>query len=440
MNTTKTMLLLATLLLLLPLQVIAENYPHQNNVLWVTTPDHTDWIYKTGEKATISVAVYEYGILLNTGEVSYSIGTDCLDADNRGTVSLKNGKAEIALGTMSKPGFRDCKMSIQLNGRTYNHHIKVGFSPEKIVPYTQMPADFKAFWKELLQEQEKCPMIPEVKYVKAYSSDKVECYLVKLQCYKPGQFVYGYLTKPRKAGKYPVVVSPPGAGIKPMDPMKTIFYAESGCIRFDMEIHGINPSLDAQTYKDISRTFGDHHANGYLANGINSRDTYYMKRVYLACVRAVDYLCTLPEWDGKNLATQGGSQGGALALILTGLDARITACVANHPALSDMAGYAEKGRTGGYPHFGRKFQGVQLTPEVIKTLSYYDVVNFARCITVPVFMTWGYNDDVCPPTTSYAVYNVLTCPKKALITPVNEHWVSLDTRYTQLDWIKEQLK
>ena len=31
-------------------------------------------------------------------------------------------------------------------------------------------------------------------------------------------------------------------------------------------------------------------------------------------------------------------------------------------------------------------------------------------------MTWGYNDDTCPPTTSYIVYNVLNCPKEALIT------------------------
>lgn len=428
------------LLLLLASPVIAENYPYQSNVLWVTTPDHPDWIYKTGEKAIVTVAVYEYGILLDDKVISYEIGQDCLDPDAKGSIKLKGGKAEIEIGTMDKPGFRDCRMSIESGGRTYKHHIKIGFSPDEIQPYTQMPKDFKTFWKATLEEQNQCPAIPEVKYIEEYSSDKVACYLVKLQCFKPGQFVYGYLTKPRKEGKYPIVVSPPGAGIKPMNPLKTIFYAENGCIRFDMEIHGIDPSLDAETYKTISQAFGEHNANGYLASGIQDRETYYMKKAYLACVRAVDYLCTLPEWDGKNMIAQGGSQGGALALILAGLDHRITTCAANHPALSDMAGYAEEGRTGGYPHFGRKYKDIRLTADVIKTLSYYDVVNFARCITVPVFMTWGYNDDVCPPTTSYAVYNVLTSPKEALITPVNEHWVSFDTRYDQLEWIKKQIK
>lgn len=421
-------------------QIYGQNYPYQSNLLWVTTPNHFDWIYKTKEKATVTVALYEYGVLQNDLEVVYEIGQDGLEPDAQGTVKLKNGKAEIVLGTMNKPGFRDCRMSVQLKGRTYKHHIKVGFSPEKIQPYTQMPKDFLSYWQAALEEQKKCPMKPEVTFVEKFSSDKIDCYLVKLPCYKPGQYVYGYLTKPKKEGKYPVIISPPGAGVKPMDPGKTLFYAESGVIRLDMEIHGIDPSLSAETYKDISRAFGDHHANGYLSNGIQDRDTYYMKKVYLACVRAVDFLCSLPEWDGKNVIAQGGSQGGALALVVTGLDPRITACVANHPALSDMAGYAEKGRTGGYPHFGRKYKGVELTPEVIRTLAYYDVVNFARIIKVPVYLTWGYNDNVCPPTTSYGVYNVLDCPKEALITPVNEHWVSTDTRYDQLDWIKRQLK
>ena len=436
----KTLVYLALLFYIMATPIFAENYPYQNNVLWVTTPSHTDWLYKTGEKASVTVAIYEYGILQDGIEISYNIGQERLKADISKTTTLKGGKAVIDLGTMKKPGFLDCQMSIKLKNKIYKHHIKVGFSPEKLEPYTKMPTDFNDFWQGLLKEQESCPMNPEVKYIEEYSSDKVDCYLVKLQCYKRGQFIYGYLTKPKKAGKYPVIVSPPGAGVKPMNPTKTMFYAESGVIRFDMEIHGIDPSLSAEAYKDISRAFGDHHANGYLANGINNRDTYYMKKVYLACVRAVDYLCSLPEWDGKNVIAQGGSQGGALALIVTGLDSRITACVANHPALADMAAYAEKGRTGGYPHFGNRYQGVELTPNVIKTLSYYDVVNFSRCIKVPVFMTWGYNDDVCPATTSYCVYNVLPDSKEALITPVNEHWVSLETRYNQLDWIKKQLK
>ena len=122
-----------------------------------------------------------------------------------------------------------------------------------------------------------------------------------------------------------------------------------------------------------------------------------MKRVYLACVRAVDLLASLPEWDGRNLIAQGGSQGGALALVTAGLDKRMTACVANHPALADMARF-RLGEADGYPHFSRT-PGMQ-TDDKVRTMAYYDVVNFARQIACPTYMTWGYNDDTCPPTTS----------------------------------------
>ena len=418
-------------------QLAAQNYQHQSNVLWVTTPSNTDWLYKLNEEAKVTVSVYEYGVLQDDVDVSYSIGPEMMPVDTEGTLTIKNGKATISLGTMSQPGFRDCNLTIELHGVVYKHHIKVGFEPEKLEPYTRFPDDFVNFWNKAKEEAAKCPMKIERKFVPEYSSDKVDCYLVKLQVYEKGQYVYGYLTLPKKQGKYPVVFSPPGAGIKPMNPLKDIFYAENGCIRFDMEIHGIRPDLDAETYQEVSRAFGRGN-NSYLVNGLEDRDSYYMKKVYLACVRALDYLTTLPEWDEKNLIAQGGSQGGALALITAGLDSRITACAANHPALSDMAGY-KANRAGGYPHLFKNYSGMD-TPEKLKTLEYYDVVNFAKLIKVPVFMTWGYNDNVCPPTTSYIVYNILKSKKEALITPVNEHWISLETRHSILDWIKKNLK
>ena len=163
-----------------------------------------------------------------------------------------------------------------------------------------------------------------------------------------------------------------------------------------------------------------------------------MRHVYQGLVRCIDFLTSLPEWDGKNVAVQGGSQGGALAIIAAGLDKRVTQCVANHPALSDMAAYAEKGRTGGYPHF-TKYHEILKNKDCLNTMAYYDVVNFARKVTVPTYLTWGYNDITCPPTTSYAVWNTLKCEKEALLTPINEHWTTSDTNYQQMVWIKEHL-
>ncbi len=389
---------------------------------------------ETGEKAEVEVQFYKYGIPQDKVEVTYEIGGDMMPADKSGTVTLKNGRAVISLGTMNQPGFLDCRLSATVGGKKYNHHVKVGFSPEKLQPYTKLPADFNTFWEKNLVEAAKCPMKYTIEPAPEYSSEKSDCYLIKLQCFRPGSYVYGYLTRPKASGKYPVVLCPPGAGVKTIkEPKRHIYYADEGCIRLEMEIHGLNPTMSGEEFKEISSAFGN-----YLVNGIDNRDNYYMKKVYMACVRAIDYLTSLPDWDGKNVIVQGGSQGGALALITAGLDKRVTACVANHPALSDMAGY-KAGRAGGYPHLFKNYQGMD-TPEKINTLAYYDVVNFAKQIKVPVYMTWGYNDNTCPPTTSYIVYNVLDCPKEALITPINEHWTSEATEYGHLKWIQKHLK
>lgn len=418
------------------LSAAAENYPYRSDVLWVTVPDHADWLYKTGEKAKIEVQFYKYGIPQDGVEVLYELGGDMMPSDTKGTVKLKNGKAVISMGTMKEPGFRDCRLTAKLGGKTYSHHIKVGFSPEKLQPYTQLPSDFNEFWNKTKAEAAQFPLTYTKEYVEKYSTDKIDCYLIRLQLNKQNQCIYGYLFYPKAEGK--VVLCPPGAGIKTIKgPMRHKYYAEEGCIRFEIEIHGLNPELDEDTFGEISRAFSSRE-NGYLVNGLDSRENYYMKRVYLACVRSIDLLTSLPEWDGKNVIVQGGSQGGALALITAGLDKRVTACVANHPALSDMAGY-KAGRAGGYPHLFKNTVDMD-TPAKMKTLAYYDVVNFAKQITVPVYMTWGFNDNTCPPTTSYIVYNVLNCPKEALITPVNEHWTSEDTEYGHLLWIKKHLK
>ena len=438
-KTTMKRMMMIALMAVVTLVAGAENYPYRSDYLWVTVPNHADWLYKTGEKANIEIQFYKYGIPRN-GEVTYTVGNDLLGTDTKGTVTLKNGRAKINIGTKKTPGFRDVVLTMKLDGQSYTHHVKVGFSPEKIQPFTQEPKDFNTFWQGNLDELAKIPLSYTKEIAKEYCTDKVDCYLVKIPVSRRKQCVYGYLFYPKNAqpGKHPVVLCPPGAGIKTIkEPLRHKYYAENGFIRLEIEIHGLDPRLPKETFDDISRAFNS-DPTGYLENGIDNRDRYYMKHVYLALVSCIDLLTSLPEWDGRNVAVQGGSQGGALALVAAGLDKRVNLCVVNHPALSDMAGYTEKGRTGGYPHFNR-MTGLY-TPSNISTMAYYDVVNFARKVKATTYMTWGYNDNTCPPTTSYAVWNTLNCEKESLITPINEHWTSDATEYGQMVWIKKHLQ
>lgn len=443
MNKLKTIFLLLAFILAMNMSGVqnikAENYPYKSDYLWLTVPDHADWLYQTGENAKVEVSFCKYGIPRD-GELKYSIGNDMLQPDKHGSVKLKNGRAVINMGTKKTPGFRDMKLSVSLDGKTYEHHIKVGFSVDKIKPYTQEPQDFRSFWQKNVEELKQVPMSYTKELYKDYCTDKIDCYLVKLQIDKMGHSMYGFLFYPKNAqpGKHPVVLCPPGAGIKTIkDPMRNKYYAENGFVRFEVEIHGLDPRISSETFGEISRAFNDRNG-GYLANGLENKDIYYMKHVYVGLVRCIDFLTSLPEWDGKNVAVQGGSQGGALAIIAAGLDSRVTQCVANHPALSDMAGYAAKGGTGGYPHFCRQPQ-ILSNKDCLNTLAYFDVVNFARYVKAPTYLTWGYNDVTCPPTTSYVVWNTLKCTKESLLTPINEHWTTTETNRGQMEWIKAHL-
>ena len=158
----------------------AENYHYRSDYLWLTQPDHADWIYKTGEKAKVEVGFYIYGVPQDI-EVAYEIAPDMMPATAKGKVKLKNGKAVINIGTMKKAGFLDLRLTATKGDRKFQHHVKVGFSPEQLKPYTKDPADFDSFWKANIEEARKTPVGVSCKRVEEYSTDEFDCYLLKLK-------------------------------------------------------------------------------------------------------------------------------------------------------------------------------------------------------------------------------------------------------------------
>lgn len=74
-----------------------------------------------------------------------------------------------------------------------------------------------------------------------------------------------------------------------------------------------------------------------------------------------------------------------------------------------------------------------------RTLTYYDVANFAQKIKVPGFYSYGYNDNTCPPTTVTAALNVITAPKTIVVTPVSAHWRFEETNRKSIEWMKKRI-
>ncbi|WP_207429758.1 acetylxylan esterase [Pedobacter sp. SYSU D00535] len=414
--------------------VKAQNSPAPRKYIeFVLTPDSKDWTYDVNKPASVQVTVLQNGVPMENANISFEVGPELMPVDKKGSLVLKDGVGKIDAGSSREPGFRQLTVRTEYKGRSYSEMVKLGFSPEKIAPTVPLPSDFLQFWEAAKGEAAKLPMDPISTHLPQYSTPTVDVYLLNLQNASRGKRLYGYLCKPKAAGKYPVLFTPPGAGVKPALPYTA--FAEQGYISLSIEIHGISPLLDSETYKNISNAFGD-----YPQYKLDDRDNYYYKSVYLACVRSIDYLCSLPEWDGKNVVVTGGSQGGALAIVTAALQPRVTALAAFYPALSDMTGYLH-GRAGGWPHLlSPRQQAINNTPEKLRTISYYDVVNFARHIRVPGFYSWGYNDNTCPPTSVYAAVNAIKAPKTLAITPISAHWRFDETNQESLDWLKKQLK
>ena len=249
----------------------AENYPYRSDALWVTVPNHADWNYRVGQQAEVEVMFLKYGVPRD-GELEYAIGTDLLEADQQGTVQLRDGRCTIKMCTAKKPCFRDLRLKLRIDGQTYSHHVKVGFSPELIKPFTQLPKDFQQYWQQAKDEAKKYPLKYTIEPYLPFTNEQVETFLVKLNLDSRHHSLYGYLMKPRgaKPGSCPVVLTPPGAGVKTiMQAFERTYFQEKGVIRLVTEIHGLNPTLDDATFSDLRHAFGKSSLMAFLLSCIH---------------------------------------------------------------------------------------------------------------------------------------------------------------------------
>jgi cephalosporin-C deacetylase-like acetyl esterase len=344
------------------------------------------------------------------------------------------GIIKVDGGTLSKAGFLRCIAIAEVDGKEYRNLATAGFAPGNIQPTVENPADFDNFWEKAKEDLAKIPMDAKMTLMPERCTEKTNVYHVNLQNYRLGSRLYGILCVPKKEGKYPALLQVPGAGVRAYG--GDIATAEKGVITFQIGIHGVPVDMNPTIYTDL----GAGPLSGYFNYNMDDKDRFYYKRVYLGCVRANDFLTSLPQYDGINLAVTGGSQGGALSIITTALDSRVKSLGAFYPALSDVTGYLF-GRAGGWPHyFDQTNRSVNEKKDKISTLSYYDVVNFARRLKVPGYYSWGFNDETCPPTSMYAAYNVISAPKELYLALDTGHWTYPEQGEKMNDWLISRLK
>ena len=403
----KTLLLLLATVCVLPVAAQIRGYNIQVNVV----PDHQDWTYKVGETATFRISVTKSATPLAGAVIDYEAGPEMYQDVKKTAVVLKDGTLTVK-GKMSKPGFYRVDVKTTIGGKEYKGACAAAFSPEQLKPTTVNPADFDQFWQNAISEARHTDLNPTKRLLPERCTKDVNVYEVSFQNVRWGSRTYGILCEPVKPGKYPALLRVPGAGVRPYG--GDIYTASKGAVTLEIGIHGIPVTMQQSVYDDL----GQGALNGYWEFGMDNRDKSYYKHVVLVCIRALDYIEQYTPWNGKELGVTGSSQGGFLSLATAGLDRRITFYAPVHAALCDHTA-SLKGVACGWPHYFYWNKGKGMEKQ-IETSRYYDGVNFARRITNAQtgWFSFGYNDDVVPPTTAWATYNIVKGPKS--ITPYQQ--------------------
>ncbi len=416
-------------LLLLTITIIPVCAQIRGNSIEVSvTPDHKDWNYKTGETAEFIVNVRKSGTLLDNVKVDYEAGPVMYPDTKKADVTLKDGTMKWK-ASMKTPGFYRLKVTAHVNGKDYEGLCTAGFSPEKIQPKAKCPDDFDKFWKETLERARWNDLDPTKRLLPERCTKDVNVYEVSFVNDKPGSRIYGILCLPVKPGKYPALLRVPGAGVRPYS--GDVWTASQGAITLEIGIHGIPVTMEQNVYDRML----DGCLNNYWDTNLDNPDRNYYKRVVTGAVRAVDYIASLPEWNGTSCGVTGSSQGGFLSLATAALDKRITFLGAVHDAMCDYESEVE-GIAGGWPHYFYKGEKQETR---IKGARYYDGVNFARRVTCPGWYSFGYNDDVVPPNSSYGTYNIITAPKTLSVYQKTGHYWYQEQWDEWLEWLFKQM-
>lgn len=266
------------------------------------------------------------------------------------------------------------------------------------------PADFDEFWANQKKRLAEVPFIGKVE--RKLVKEGKNAFVYSLSIPAPGgRPSTGYMAIPKdaKPKSLPLFVIYHGYGgyIHPMPND-----GQKGYISVSFNAHGQELGREPEYYKKFFASLG---SNGYTyafdPKSNENRETLFFNGMVLRNLRGLEYLKTLPEWDGKKLIVGGASQGGLQTMLSAALDPDVTHA---NPAITwccDIAGNAKKKRIcGGWR--------IKYTP----ALDYYDPVFHAKRIkkATVVITRAGLGDYVCPPSGLAVCYNNLATPHKTI--------------------------
>ncbi|MEW5870304.1 MAG: acetylxylan esterase [Chloroflexota bacterium] len=288
-------------------------------------------------------------------------------------------------------------------------------------PKRQEPADFDAFWQRTLAEARGFPLNATFEFVEA-GLQTVEAFDVTFNGYG-GQPIKGWLLLPKgQSGHLPCVVQYIGYGGGRGFPLDWLTWSAAGYANFVMDTRGQGSAWQQGDTPDVEPEGSSPQHPGFMTRGVLKPEMYYYQRLITDAVRAVEAAREHPAVDAERIVVTGGSQGGGLALIVSGLDLQVQATMPDVPFLCHYRRATEITDAHPYREIG-KFCEVHRDKieTVFQTLSYFDGVNFAARARAQALFSVGLMDEICPPSTVFAAYNHFAGPKQIRVYPYNHH-------------------
>lgn len=368
--------------------------------------------YQPGETMVFTVQYLEDGKPVDGKNLSWRRSGD--DGKVEEGAAVSNASEPLKIETsLNVPGFVRIQvfpMDEEGNRLCNEHDEIVQFNGGAGVLIDQIkgipePEDFDAFWERQKAILAQVPINATLTPVDS-GDENVLAYDVKVDCSGVTP-VSGYLCMPKDAEEksLPARVQFQGYSVAPVFPNVGVGRAE---IVFTVNGHGILNGQSAEYYQTLQRTFLASY--GFSPEENRNPDTCYWCGMMMRALRAVQYLKTLPEWDGVNLTTEGGSQGGMQCITAAGLDPDVSHVVAIIPWFCDVSGAEISGRVDSW-----------FMPSWVDGLGYFDTTNHAKRIKGSVYIYAGLGDYVCPPSGEMVLYNAITSDKEIFFRQGRTH-------------------